>query len=252
MEPRAGRWTRRFARQIRPSAGEAGLTLIELIVAFSLMLILSTMAVPVARVKVQREKERRLRSALTEIRVAIDRYKDMADEGKLGEIDPDDHGYPGSLEELVEGVEVEMVPGGLPTGGIGSGLPGSGLEPSRSLGTRPNPMGGIGTRGSAGSQIGTGGAFGNDRSALDRSVRDRRQQRTSGGISEDPLARDDEPQNIRFLRSIPVDPMTGRREWGLLSVSDNPQGRSWSGRNVFDVYSLSQGIALDGTRYSEW
>ena len=237
------RWTRRAARQLAPSAGETGLTLIELIVAFSLMLILSTMAVPVARVKVQREKERRLRSALTEIRVAIDRYKDMADKGGLGQLDSNNHGYPTSLEELVEGVEVGPLSGGVPTGGMGSGMPGIGLEPSRSLGSRPNPMGGIGSRGPTGSQIGSGGAFGNDRF----------QQGEFASMPEDPLARDDdEPRAIRFLRSIPVDPMTGRSEWGLLSVSDNPQGRSWSGRNVFDVYSLSQGIALDGTRYGEW
>ncbi len=239
---RTGRWTRRVARQLAPSSGETGLTLIELIVAFSLMLILSTMAVPVARVKVQREKERRLRSALTEIRVAIDRYKDMADKGRLGQLDPNNHGYPTSLEELVEGVEVGPMSGGLPTGGMGQGMPGIGLEPSRSLGSRPNPMGGIGSRRPTGSQIGSGGAFGSDRS----------QQGEFGDMPEDPLAMDDEPQAIRFLRSIPVDPMTGRSEWGLLSVSDNPQGRSWSGRNVFDVYSLSQGISLDGTRYSEW
>ncbi len=238
-----GRWTRRVARQLAPRSGEAGLTLIELIVAFSLMLILSTMAVPVARVKVQREKERRLRSALTEIRVAIDRYKDMADKGGLGQLDPDNHGYPASLEELVEGVEVGPMAGGMPTGGIGSGMPGIGLEPSRSLGTRPNPMGGIGSRRPTGSQIGSGGAFGSNRFEQDE----------FGNLPDDPLARDDEePRAIRFLRSIPVDPMTGRSEWGLLSVSDRPEGRSWSGRNVFDVYSLSQGIALDGTRYSEW
>lgn len=245
---RTRRWTRRVAQQLAPSAGETGLTLIELIVAFSLMLILSTMALPVARVKVQREKERRLRSALTEIRVAIDRYKDMADKGELGQLDADNHGYPTSLDELVEGVEVSPLSGGLPTGGMGSGMPGTGLDPSRSLGSRPNPMGGIGSRGPIGSQtggaaFGSGGAFGSDRS----------QQGEFGGMPEDPLARDDDaPQTIRFLRSVPVDPMTGRSEWGLLSVSDNPQGRSWSGRNVFDVYSLSQGIALDGTRYSEW
>ena len=239
---RTGRWTRRVARQIAPTSGETGLTLIELIVAFSLMLILSTMAVPVARVKVQREKERRLRSALTEIRVAIDRYKDMADKGRLGQLDPNNHGYPTSLEELVEGVEVGPLAGGMPPGGMGSGMPGIGLEPSRSLGSRPNPMGGIGARRPTGSQIGSGGAFGSGRS----------QQGEFGDMPEDPLAMDDEPQAIRFLRSIPVDPMTGRSEWGLLSVSDNPQGRSWSGRNVFDVYSLSQGISLDGTRYSEW
>lgn len=248
VQPRASRWTRRCARQLAPRAGEAGLTLIELIVAFSLMLILSTMAVPVARVKVQREKERRLRSALTEIRVAIDRYKDMADEGNLGQLDPDDHGYPKSLEELVEGVAIEMSPGGLPTGSVRSETPGIGLEPSRSLGTRPNPMGGIGSRGPGGSRTGTGGAFDDGRLGSDRS-----QQGAFGSMGEDPLERDeDQPQAIRFLRSIPMDPMTGRREWGLLSVSDSPQGRSWSGRNVFDVYSLSQGTALDGTRYSEW
>lgn len=238
-----GRCTRRVARQLAPSAGETGLTLIELIVAFSLMLILSTMALPVARVKVQREKERRLRSALTEIRVAIDRYKDMADKGRLGQLDPDNHGYPSSLEELVEGVETGPLAGGIPTGGMGSGMPGIGLEASRSLGSRPNPMGGIGSRGPTGSQIGGGGSFGSDRF----------RQGEFGGMPEDPLARnDEEPPAVRFLRSIPVDPMTGRSEWGLLSVSDRPEGRSWSGRNVFDVYSLSQGIALDGTRYSEW
>ena len=243
VQPGTGRWTRRFAQQLAPRSGEIGLTLIELIVAFSLMLILSTMAVPVARVKVQREKERRLRSALTEIRVAIDRYKDMADEGKLGQLDPDDHGYPKTLEELVEGVEVSLSSGGLPMGGLGSGSPGIGLEESQSLGMRPNPMGGIGSRGPGESRIGSSGGLGNDRS----------QQRAFGAMPEDPLARDqDEPQAVRFLRSVPVDPMTGRSEWGLLSVSDNPQGRSWSGRNVFDVYSLSPGIALDGTRYSEW
>ena len=240
-QPRTGRWTRRLARQLAPSSGEAGLTLIELIVAFSLMLILSTMALPVARVKVQREKERRLRSALTEIRVAIDRYKDMADKGGLGQLDPDNHGYPTSLEALVEGVEVGPMAGGVPAGGLASGMPGIGLEPSRSLGARPNPMGGIGSRRPTGSQVGSG-AFGSDRS----------QQGEFGGLPEDPLARDDEPRAIRFLRSIPTDPMTGRSEWGLLSVSDRPEGRSWSGRNVFDVYSLSQGIALDGTRYGEW
>ena len=158
-----GRWTRRVARQLAPSSGQTGLTLIELIVAFSLMLILSTMAVPVARVKVQREKERRLRSALTEIRVAIDRYKDMADKGRLGQLDPNNHGYPTSLEELVEGVEVGPLAGGMPTGGMASGMPGIGLEPSRSLGARPNPMGGIGSRRPTGSQVGSG-AFGSDRS----------------------------------------------------------------------------------------
>jgi general secretion pathway protein G len=57
---------------------------------------------------------------------------------------------------------------------------------------------------------------------------------------------------VRFLRRIPVDPMTGRAEWGLRAVQDDPDSTSWGGSNVFDVYSLSQGTALDGTRYSDW
>ena len=58
-------------------------------------------------------------------------------------------------------------------------------------------------------------------------------------------------KKIRFLRRIPVDPMTGRAEWGLRAVQDDPDSTSWGGKNVFDVYSKSQGTASDGTRYSD-
>jgi general secretion pathway protein G len=82
-----------------------GLTLIELIVAFTILLILSTMAVPLARSKVRGEKERELRWALREMRTAIDKYKDMADTGQLGPQKLGAEGYPESLEILVEGVK---------------------------------------------------------------------------------------------------------------------------------------------------
>lgn len=59
-------------------------------------------------------------------------------------------------------------------------------------------------------------------------------------------------KNIRFLRRIPVDPMTGRAEWGLRSVQDDPDSTTWGGRNVFDVYSKSTGTAMNGTKYSDW
>lgn len=59
-------------------------------------------------------------------------------------------------------------------------------------------------------------------------------------------------QKIRFLRRIPVDPMTGRAEWNLRSVQDDPDSTSQGGNNVFDVHSKSQGTALDGTKYSDW
>ena len=57
---------------------------------------------------------------------------------------------------------------------------------------------------------------------------------------------------IRFLRKIPVDPMTGRAEWGLRSVQDDTDSTSWGGQNVFDVYSHSFGTAVNGTRYADW
>lgn len=56
----------------------------------------------------------------------------------------------------------------------------------------------------------------------------------------------------KFLRRLPVDPMTGKRTWGERSMQDDPDSKSWGGENVFDVYSQSPGTALDGTQYSDW
>jgi len=59
-------------------------------------------------------------------------------------------------------------------------------------------------------------------------------------------------KKTRFLRRIPVDPMTGQADWGLRTVQDEPDSTVWGGKNVFDVYSKSQATSLDGTRYMEW
>ncbi len=59
-------------------------------------------------------------------------------------------------------------------------------------------------------------------------------------------------KKVRFLRRIPVDPMTGKDDWGLRSMQDDPNSDSWGGQNVFDVYSKSDGTALDGTKYNTW
>jgi general secretion pathway protein G len=59
-------------------------------------------------------------------------------------------------------------------------------------------------------------------------------------------------KEIRFLRRIPVDPMTGEAEWGLRSYADDPDATSWGGENVYDVYSLSEARGLDGTEYATW
>jgi len=85
---------------------QRGLTLVELIVSFTIMLVLSTMALPLARYKIRRDKEIALRESLKEMRTAIDKYKDDADAGKLGPTKLDTYNYPESLDVLVDGVKM--------------------------------------------------------------------------------------------------------------------------------------------------
>jgi general secretion pathway protein G len=59
-------------------------------------------------------------------------------------------------------------------------------------------------------------------------------------------------KKVKFLRHIPVDPMTGSSEWGLRSMQDDPKSDSYGGQSVFDVYSKSPGTGLDGTKYTDW
>ncbi len=146
---------------------QRGFTLLELIMATAILSVLSLMAVPLARLTIQREKERQLRSALWEMRDAIDRYKDHGDRGYF-QVKVDSVGYPPDLETLVKGVDLK------------------------------------------------------------------------GGLK------------YRYLRSIPTDPMTNSKEWGLRSNQDDPDSDSWGGQAVFDVYTKSQGTALDGTKYKDW
>lgn len=86
---------------------QSGLTLVELIVAFSILLILSTMAVPLARYQVRRQREKELLNSLHDVRAAIDKYKDMCDQGKVQAGDPDAYCYPKSLAIMVEGVPLQ-------------------------------------------------------------------------------------------------------------------------------------------------
>jgi general secretion pathway protein G len=90
---------------------QRGMTLVELIAAFTILALLSAMSVPLARYKVRRDKERELRAALLEIRRAIDKYKDAADAGQF-QVKVGTNGYPENLEMLVEGVNTNDASGG--------------------------------------------------------------------------------------------------------------------------------------------
>jgi len=143
--------------------------LIELIAAITILLILTAMALPLARNEIIRHREMILHEDLRLMREAIDRYKFDSDQGKIP-IKVDTFGYPPDLQTLVDGVPVK---------GTAKG-------------------------------------------------------------------------KYKYLRKIPVDPMTGSADWGLRAMQDDLDSKSWGGENVFDVYSKSQGTALDGTQYGDW
>jgi general secretion pathway protein G len=65
-------------------------------------------------------------------------------------------------------------------------------------------------------------------------------------------ANDATGRKLKFLRHIPVDPMTHTAEWGMRSYQDKPDSTRWGGQNVFDIYTTSDGTALDGTKYKDW
>ncbi len=150
-----------------------GYSFVELLVVTTIILILASAVQPLARVTIQRQKEVELRRVLREMRDAIDKFKDAADQGMIPttELKANSEGYPPDLEALVEGVSI---------------------------------------------------------------------------------ANDASGRKLKLLRRIPKDPMTGDTEWGLRAYQDKPDATTWGGQNVFDVRSLSNGTALDGTKYKDW
>jgi general secretion pathway protein G len=151
----------------------SGYTFVELLVVATIVLILASAIMPLARVTATRQREADLHRALREIRTAIDKFKDAAD---LQQISPLDlkagaENYPPDLETLVEGVSAN-----------------------------------------------------NDATG----------------------------RKLKYLRRIPIDPMTKSTDWGLRSYQDEPDSKSWGGQSVFDVYTKFDGTALDGTKYRDW
>jgi general secretion pathway protein G len=150
-----------------------GYTFIELLVVAAIIMILAAAAMPLARVTAQRQREVELRAALREMRTAIDKFKDAADNQQIAslELKVGNEGYPPDLETLVEGIAA---------------------------------------------------------------------------------ANDATGRKLKFLRRVPIDPMTKGTDWGLRSYQDDPDATHWGGQNVFDVHTTFDGTALDGTKYKDW
>src|SRR5438874_5449717 len=105
--------SKRFPSLQTRRKGQGGLTLVELIVAFTILLILTSMAVPMTRYQIRRQREKDLRNDLVEMRKAIDRYKDLCDEGKIQSTGAESYCYPPTLEILVDGVQMNNKIAGL-------------------------------------------------------------------------------------------------------------------------------------------
>jgi len=220
---------------------QAGMTLLELIIACAILMILASAAMPVARYTVQRRKEAELHSDLREMRDAIDRYKDAADRNLI-RVEVGTEGYPPDLDTLVKGVDMVSQPNAA--GIAGATNPGQPIAPSTGIGGTSS---GFGASGFGGSGSGLGGSGFSGSSGLGNAFG---QTNSSGGSSNQGQ---DLVRHVRFLRRIPVDPMTGKAEWGMRSVQDDPDSTSWGGKNVFDVFSKSTSTSLDGTtKYSDW
>ena len=67
-----------------------------------------------------------------------------------------------------------------------------------------------------------------------------------------PMANDASGRKWKFLRRVPLDPLTGRAEWGMRSYQDDPKAMVWGGQNVYDIYTKVEGVGLDGTKYRDW
>jgi general secretion pathway protein G len=221
--------------QIRTASRQSGMTLLELIIACAILLVLASAAMPVARYTVKRQKEAELHRELREMRDAIDRYKDAADRNLI-RVEVGSEGYPPDLDTLVKGVDLTSQQG---AGIAGATNPGQPIAPSSGFGST------FGT--SSFGNSGFGGGFGSNSAGGSSFGQTSGQGQNNGSSQGQDLIR-----HVRFLRRVPVDPMTGKAEWGMRSVQDDPGSTSWGGKNVFDVFSLSQGTALDSTKYSDW
>lgn len=199
--------------------GQVGVTILEMLIALSLLFVLASVAMPVAKMVTKRNQELELRQKLREMRMAIDQFRlDWARDGDtlLGAMCKDNKlscklhtgltGYPKKLETLLS-VELTSEEAALKLEKV--------QREAREATSRDSMRG---------SDSKTG-----------------KEYREGKSVSLK-----------RYLRRIPIDPMMGKAEWGLRCYSDPPDTNKWCEEDVYDVYSLSPDLAIDNTKYRDW
>ena len=195
------------------------MTLLELILTTGILLVLSSAAIPMFRITIQHRKETELRYDLREMRNAIDRYKDDADKNLI-RTEVGSQNYPPDLQTLVDGVTVSAGGGGA--GGISASAL-AGASNTGQFGSAGTPQLGAGQAGGA-SQFGPGAAGGIP---------------SIGSAGSAGQAMSDTPSKVRYLRKIPVDPMTGKARLGPALRAGRPGfhqlGRKQCLRRLFSI-----------------
>jgi general secretion pathway protein G len=222
----------RIQREVRHD----GFTLLELVITLFILAILTLGVMPLVQAAVQRQREQRLREALREMRTAIEQFHrdamggpcapPTATQGATAQ-NPQQPNQPGQQQMAIDPRSRVMItdctifsvdnPDRYPPD-LDTLVKGVNVAPRAGAG---NPMGGA-------------GLGGDNRNATE--------------VSGSTLA----TKKKIYLREIPVDPMTGKREWDLRSLYDSADSSSWGGENVFDVRSQSKLTALNGEKYNEW
>jgi general secretion pathway protein G len=228
----------------RVTVSHSGFSLIELIITVSVLAILTLGVIPLVQVSVKRQKEYQLRAALREMREAIDQFHREAVAGAQMQVSQQQGGLTTAQQE--------QAPRPPQTQGQGQGqAPNIFADPrvrvaitDQTLFTADNPD-----------------RFPPDLETLVKGV-DVLPITAAGGLgrrgnlsvtaTEAASAESAIPKTKIYLRQIPIDPMTGNRDWVFSSCYDAVDSTSWGGENVFNVHSKSQATALNGEKYSDW
>lgn len=222
---------------LRAFSNARGFTLMELVITLTILTILTMGVIPLVKISVKRQREQQLRETLRTMRMAIDQF----------------HREALAAPQARPGGAQQQQPG------EGAGTPGAGqlpmsIDPRVRVaitdntifgvenpdryppdletlvnGVNVTPLAGAGGAGGGGGIVGLSGS---DRTATDNTLTATKKK--------------------VYLREIPIDPMTGERDWEIRSTYDSKDAGSWGGENVFNVFSKSKETALDGSKYSEW